>query len=305
MDLQLTGLKAVVTGGSAGIGAAIVRVLAAEGCDVAFCARNPARIDAMLRSVEGLPGAVTANALDVADRDRFAAWLATLGGFDIFVPNVSALSGQWEAALATDIRATVDATEAAVPVLQRSQHAAITYIGSKAGSLAAPSGAAYGAAKAAMAHYMKSLATRLLPAVRVNTVSPGDTLFPGGLWDEVRLNDPANSARCWRATRCSAWPRPTKWHAWWPSSPARPPASWPGPTGTWMEARSATCRSESSLQSPHLAARMAPRGPRAPLTRGGRAPDQEGPCPFSSPSSTHGPRSSAPARRPCMAWWKT
>jgi 3-oxoacyl-[acyl-carrier protein] reductase len=191
MDLQLTGLKAVVTGGSAGIGAAIVRVLAAEGCDVAFCARNPARIDAMLRSVEGLPGAVTANALDVADRDRFAAWLATLGGFDIFVPNVSALSGQWEAALATDIRATVDATEAAVPVLQRSQHAAITYIGSKAGSLAAPSGAAYGAAKAAMAHYMKSLATRLLPAVRVNTVSPGDTLFPGGLWDEVRLNDPA------------------------------------------------------------------------------------------------------------------
>jgi 3-oxoacyl-[acyl-carrier protein] reductase len=190
MDLQLTGLKAVVTGGSAGIGAAIVRVLAAEGCDVAFCARNPARIDAMLRSVEGLPGAVTANALDVADRDRFAAWLATLGGFDIFVPNVSALSGQWEAALATDIRATVAATEAAVPVLQRSRHAAITYIGSKAGSLAAPSGAAYGAAKAAMAHYMKSLSVRLLPAVRVNTVSPGDTLFPGGLWDEVRLNDP-------------------------------------------------------------------------------------------------------------------
>lgn len=191
MDLQLAGLKAVVTGGSAGIGAAIVRVLAAEGCHVAFCARNPARIGAMLRSVEGLPGAVTASVLNVADRDRFAEWLATLGGFDIFVPNVSALSGQWEAVLATDIQATVAATEAVVPVLQRSRHAAITYIGSKAGSLAAPSGAAYGAAKAAMAHYMKSLATRLLPAVRVNTVSPGDTLFPGGLWDEVRLNDPA------------------------------------------------------------------------------------------------------------------
>lgn len=77
MDLQLTGLKAVVTGGSAGIGAAIVRVLAAEGCHVAFCARNAARIDAMLRSVEGLPGAVTASVLDVADRDRFAEWLAT------------------------------------------------------------------------------------------------------------------------------------------------------------------------------------------------------------------------------------
>ena len=41
-----------------------------------------------------------------------------------------------------------------------------------------------------MAHYMKSLALRLLPTVRVNTVSPGDTLSPGGLWDRVRLGEP-------------------------------------------------------------------------------------------------------------------
>ena len=89
-----------------------------------------------------------------------------------------------------DIRATVDATEAAIPFLANSRHAAITYIGSKAGSLATPRMVAYGAAKAAMAHYMKSLSSRLLPAVRVNTVSPGDTLVEGGVWDKVRLNDP-------------------------------------------------------------------------------------------------------------------
>ena len=41
-----------------------------------------------------------------------------------------------------------------------------------------------------MAHYMKSLSSRLLPNVRVNTVSPGDTLSPGGLWDQVRIKDP-------------------------------------------------------------------------------------------------------------------
>ncbi|TDP72658.1 SDR family NAD(P)-dependent oxidoreductase [Roseateles toxinivorans] len=190
MDLQLKGLRAIVTGGSAGIGAAVVRALAAEGCDVAFCARTPARIDAALSALQGLPGRVQAEAVDVTDTAQFQAWLARLGEFDIFVANVSALSGDWTAALATDIRATVDATEAALPYLQRSPRAALTYIGSKAGSLAAPNSAAYGAAKAAMAHYMKSLSARLLPGVRVNTVSPGDTLFDGGLWDRVRRDEP-------------------------------------------------------------------------------------------------------------------
>lgn len=84
----------------------------------------------------------------------------------------------------------MDTTDAALPFLQRSPHGALTYIGSKAGALAAPHSSAYGAAKAAMAHYMKSLALRLLPGVRVNTVSPGDTLSEGGLWDRVRAQDP-------------------------------------------------------------------------------------------------------------------
>ena len=190
MNLQLAGLKAVVTGGSAGIGAAVVRALAAEGCNVAFCARDQVRIDAMLRSVESLPGSVEARAVDVADRQQFSAWLESLASFDIFIANVSALSSDWEASMRMDISSTVGATEEAVPFLKRSSHAAITYIGSKAGSLQAPGSAAYGAAKAAMAHYMKSLAAQLLPAVRVNTVSPGDTLFEGGLWDRVRLEEP-------------------------------------------------------------------------------------------------------------------
>ncbi len=190
MNLHLSGLTAVVTGGSSGIGAAIVRVFAEEGCNVAFCARHQARIDVMLASVSGLPGKVSARRLDVTDKAAFESWLNSLGSFDIFIPNVSALSDNWQAAVETDIQATVNATEAAVPFLLRSPHAAITYIGSKAGSLAAPRSAAYGAAKAAMAHYMKSLASRLLPAVRVNTVSPGDTLAEEGFWDKVRVQEP-------------------------------------------------------------------------------------------------------------------
>jgi len=190
MDLKLAGLNAVVTGGSSGIGAAIVRAFAGEGCNVAFCARNQARIDALLQSVASLPGTVQARALDVVDIDGFKAWLQELGSVDIFIPNVSAVSGDWDVSFQTDIRGTVNATEAAVPYLLRSSSAAITYIGSKASSLAMPGAAAYGAAKAAMVHYMKSLASRLLPTVRVNTVSPGDTLCEGGVWDKIRIHNP-------------------------------------------------------------------------------------------------------------------
>jgi 3-oxoacyl-[acyl-carrier protein] reductase len=190
VNLQLTGLHAVVTGGSSGIGAAIVQALAAEGCRVSFCARRQEQINDVLGLVVDLPGKVQAKAIDVTDAPNFAKWLETLAPFDIFVPNVSALSTDWKQSLQTDIQATVDATEAAIPFLLKSPNAAITYIGSKAGSLAAPNSASYGASKAAVAHYMKSLALRLLPTVRVNTVSPGDTLFAGGLWDQVRLNEP-------------------------------------------------------------------------------------------------------------------
>ena len=191
MNLQLTGLHAVVTGGSSGIGASIVHALAAEGCRVSFCARRQAQIDEALALVANLPGTVQARSVSVTDSTNFTKWLEALDPFDIFIPNVSALSAGWTDSLHTDIQATVDATEAAVPILLKSPHGAITYIGSKAGSLAAPKAASYGAAKAAVAHYMKSLSLRLLPSVRVNTVSPGDTLFAGGLWDRVRLNEPA------------------------------------------------------------------------------------------------------------------
>jgi 3-oxoacyl-[acyl-carrier protein] reductase len=195
MNLHLAGLQAVVTGGSSGIGAAIVRTLAAEGCHVAFCARDPARTAAMLQTVASLPGRVTAQAVDVTQTGALQAWLDSLSRIDIFVANVSALSNNWDACLQTDVQATMAGAELAVPFLQHSPHGALTYIGSKAGALAAPRSAAYGAAKAAMAHYMKSLALRLLPSVRVNTVSPGDTLCEGGLWDRVRTQEPGAYAQ--------------------------------------------------------------------------------------------------------------
>lgn len=195
MDLQLKGLRALVTGGSAGIGSAVVQTLAAEGCEVHFCARSAERIEAMQSRCHDLGARVQGRALDVQDTQAVDRWLTDLGHFDILVANVSAISRDWQESIALDIRATVSLCESALPILQQSRHGALTYIGSKAGSLAAPNGAAYGAAKAAMAHYMKSLSARALPQVRVNTVSPGDTLAPGGLWDRTRQDDPETFAK--------------------------------------------------------------------------------------------------------------
>ena len=190
MNLNLQGLTVVVTGGSAGIGAAIVRTFAAEGCRVFFCARQAQGVRQMVAATNGSAGKVQGTVLDVVDTPAFHTWLNNIGPIDIFVPNVSALSLDWDATLAIDIKATVALTESAIPHLSGSNHAAITYIGSKASSLAAPGSSPYGAAKAAMAHYMKSMSARLLPTIRVNTVSPGDTLSDGGLWDKVQREEP-------------------------------------------------------------------------------------------------------------------
>ncbi len=190
MDLGLRGLRAVVTGGSQGIGRAIVATLAAEGCDVEFCARDPGRVGATAADLSAGGPRVRGTSLDVTDSAALRAWLAGVGEFDIFVPNVSALADDWATTLATDVRATIEATELAALTVRRSAHGAITFIGSKTASYAAPHSPPYGAMKAAMAHYMKSLSLQLLPAVRVNVVSPGDILFPGGYWDGVRQRDP-------------------------------------------------------------------------------------------------------------------
>ena len=190
MNLNLQGLTVVVTGGSAGIGAAIVRTFAAEGCRVFFCARQAQGVRQMVAATNGSAGKVQGTVLDVVDTPAFQTGLNDIGPIDIFVPNVSALSLDWDATLAIDIKATVALTESAIPHLSGSNHAAITYIGSKASSLAAPGSSPYGAAKAAMAHYMKSMSARLLPTIRVNTVSPGDTLSDGGLWDKVQREEP-------------------------------------------------------------------------------------------------------------------
>jgi 3-oxoacyl-[acyl-carrier protein] reductase len=192
VDLGLRGLNAVVTGGSGGIGAAIVIALAAEGCNVAFCARRQEKIDATLEKLAKYPVKSLGQSLEVQDTARFADWIASLSDIDIFIPSVSAVSPDWNASWLIDIEGTVNGVNAALPFLKRSRSAAITYIGSLIVGRATPEVPGYAGAKSALTHYMKSLSVALVPdRIRVNTVSPGTTLVEGGWWDNVRRQSPA------------------------------------------------------------------------------------------------------------------
>ena len=99
MDLQLTGTRAFVTGGSRGIGKAVARVLAEEGCDVAIAARDPDRLRATAAEIASATGrriepVVVDTRDDESVRAAIAAATAALGGIDILVNNAAQPSGQ-------------------------------------------------------------------------------------------------------------------------------------------------------------------------------------------------------------------
>lgn len=200
MDLGLKGLRAVVTGGTKGIGRRAADILADEGANVAICARNSDEVKAAVASLKSKGVSAFGQALDVADKpalERFiAASAAALGGVDILVANVSALAAQgkledWQKAFDVDMMHTVHAVEAALPFLEKSNHPAIVIVSSVSGREVDFTGPAYGAMKAALIHYGQRLAYEYAPKmIRVNSVSPGNVYFEGGFWQNVEKNLP-------------------------------------------------------------------------------------------------------------------
>jgi len=203
MDLELKGKKAVVLGGTRGIGRAIAETLAREGADVGICARNPEQVQQTVAALSALGVTATGASVDIADGAALKAWItaagAELGGIDVLVSNAGAMAqgadpGAWEQNFRLDVLGAVNAFDAAQPFLEAAaaKHgdAAFVIIASVSAAVA-DNASSYGPVKASLIHMAKGLARQhARKHVRVNVVSPGMVYFEGGVWNMVEQNMP-------------------------------------------------------------------------------------------------------------------
>ena len=200
MDLGLQGLRALVTGGTKGIGRAIVEGLAAEGAAVGFCARTGQDVTDTVAALTERGYTAVGLAADVGDEASLRHWVehcaAELGGVDIVVANVSALAipdepASWRASFDVDMMGTVGLVSAALPYLERSDAPAIVTIASVSGREIDFAAGPYGVFKAAIIHYTQGLAYQLAAkGIRANSLSPGNTYFDGGVWQNIERHNP-------------------------------------------------------------------------------------------------------------------
>jgi NAD(P)-dependent dehydrogenase (short-subunit alcohol dehydrogenase family) len=200
VDLGLQGRRALVTGGTRGIGRAIVDTLAAEGAAVGFCARTAQDVADTAEALAARGSVAAGQVVDVADEQGMQRWVTDaadqLGGVDIVVANVSALAipdepASWRASFDTDMMGTVRLVTAAMPYLERSDAPSIVTIASVSGKEIDFAAGPYGTFKAAIIHYTQGLAFQLAAkGIRANSVSPGNTYFPGGVWESIERSNP-------------------------------------------------------------------------------------------------------------------
>jgi len=203
MDLEFGGKVALITGSSRGIGRAIALALAGEGCGVALVSRGAETLADAQREVAARGAPTTAIVADVTvatDVERMVAeTVETLGRVDILVNNAGGSFPDddegWERAFHANIEAAVRSTRAVVPHMRAQGGGAIVHIASIWGREAG-GGLPYNAMKAAMISHAKNSALALAKDhIRVNSVAPGSTEFPGGSWWRRKQADPEGMAR--------------------------------------------------------------------------------------------------------------
>jgi 3-oxoacyl-[acyl-carrier protein] reductase len=208
MDLGLHGRRALITGGSRGIGFAVAEALVAEGAAVGLVARDAAGLAAAAERL-GPRGVRVATAVaDVTDTTqlkRAVDDIATaLGGLDHLVANAGGTVGRgnltsagdddFTATFALNAGHAAELIRAGLTHLRAAGGGSVVIISSITGTRPAPR-TAYAAAKAAEIHLAATAAQELAPVgIRVNAVSPGSIMFPGGGWDSFQRDHPEDFA---------------------------------------------------------------------------------------------------------------
>lgn len=195
MDLGLKGKRAIITGGSRGIGRKAAEILADEGCAIGFFSRSAEQVDETRRALSARGVKVVGSELDMAEPDAYGAWLKgsaqALGGCDIFIHNASCSgspggTADWHQALEIDMLGAVRGCETLLPWLEKSTAPAVVLISSTAATETFIVPQAFNAMKAAMITYGKQLSQFWgVRKIRVNCVSPGPIYFDGGNWQKI------------------------------------------------------------------------------------------------------------------------
>jgi NAD(P)-dependent dehydrogenase (short-subunit alcohol dehydrogenase family) len=199
MKLELEGKRALVTGGSKGIGKEIARRLIAEGAKVAICGRDAADLAAAVDDLKD-GGEAWGAPCDVGDKQSYGQWIeaaaGALGGVDLFVANASGLrrdAGEedWEISFQVDLMGAVRGARAVLPHMLAAGGGSMVFMSSVAAVETSETPAPYNALKAALITYGKQLSQAVASqGIRVNCVSPGPVEFAGGLWDHARREMP-------------------------------------------------------------------------------------------------------------------
>ena len=199
MNITLAGRNAVIAGGSRGIGRSIALAFAAAGANVSICARGEDGLRATAADLAAFGHKVHTAPCDLGNGPAVTAYVhaaaEALGGIDVLVNNASGFGASddeagWMASINVDLMASVRASYAALPHLEKSR-GSIIHISSISGLTHSARTPPYGAVKAALIQYTLTQAAKYAAqGIRVNCIAPGSIEFPGGNWEKRKTSDP-------------------------------------------------------------------------------------------------------------------